>query len=405
MKKGLDIHNFEKKMESAFRCLDREELVSEYNKELIKKFVKHRILDGMSKARLSRYIFILRDWAKLIGKDFDKAVKEEIMDALSVLQNKDYSAWTLSTYKAMLKRFYKWINGNEELPDCVKWIKAKIDRKDRKVISPDELLTEGEIMQVLEIMPHPRDKAFVSLLYESGCRIGEIGNLQVKNVSFDENGAIINVNGKTGPRSVRIISSVSYLASWINCHPFKNDPESALWVNVGNANHGKVMKYQGIRMMLQRYFKRAGINKKINPHFFRHSRASLLANHLTEFQMNHYFGWIQGSDMPSTYIHMSGKRLDESLLEMNGMQKEEVKKESVLKPKKCLKCDLVNGPDAKFCSKCGGTFDLKTSLEVDEVKEKRTNADELMGLLMKDEKISKMILEKVKEIGITNSLM
>ena len=44
-----------------------------------------------------------------------------------------------------------------------------------------------------------------------------------------------------------------------------------------------------------------------------------MANHLTEFQMNQYFGWIQGSDMPSTYVHMSGKNVDEALLRMNGV--------------------------------------------------------------------------------------
>ncbi|MEA3378864.1 MAG: hypothetical protein U9Q69_04460 [Nanoarchaeota archaeon] len=53
-------------------------------------------------------------------------------------------------------------------------------------------------------------------------------------------------------------------------------------------------------MMIRKLFKEAGVDKKHNPHTFRHSRASYLANYLTEFQMNQYFGWVQGSDMPST---------------------------------------------------------------------------------------------------------
>ncbi len=36
-----------------------------------------------------------------------------------------------------------------------------------------------------------RDRAMIPLLYESGARIGEIGSMRVKDVSFDEYGAIV----------------------------------------------------------------------------------------------------------------------------------------------------------------------------------------------------------------------
>ncbi|MBW2965283.1 tyrosine-type recombinase/integrase, partial [Candidatus Woesearchaeota archaeon] len=80
------------------------------------------------------------------------------------------------------------------------------------------------------------------------------------------------------------------------------------------------MHYSAIRSMVSRTFEKAGIRKKCNPHAFRHSRATYMANHLTEFQMNQYFGWIQGSDMPSTYVHMSGREVDDAILAMNGLK-------------------------------------------------------------------------------------
>jgi hypothetical protein len=73
-----------------------------------------------------------------------------------------------------------------------------------------------------------------------------------------------------------------------------------LWINIGNTRRGRHLKYAAIRAMLRELFRQAGIDKKANPHIFRHSRATFLADYLTEFQMNQYFGWIQGSDMPST---------------------------------------------------------------------------------------------------------
>jgi hypothetical protein len=41
---------------------------------------------------------------------------------------------------------------------------------------------------------------------------------------FDSYGAKLLVNGKTGARRVRIVSSVPYLTKWINEHPLKGDP-------------------------------------------------------------------------------------------------------------------------------------------------------------------------------------
>gem|GEM_PF-2341875 len=49
-----------------------------------------------------------------------------------------------------------------------------------------------------------------------------------------------------------------------------------------------------LRMMLRRRGEDAKINKHVNPHLFRHSQASELADDLTEAQMNEYFGWKQG---------------------------------------------------------------------------------------------------------------
>jgi len=44
-----------------------------------------------------------------------------------------------------------------------------------------------------------------------------------------------------------------------------------------------------------------------------------MANYLTEAQMNLYFGWVQGSDMPSVYVHLSGRDVDDAILKANGI--------------------------------------------------------------------------------------
>ena len=68
---------------------------------------------------------------------------------------------------------------------------------------------------------------------------------------------------------------------------------------------------------------RAGIAKRVNPHSFRHARASNLANFLTEAQMKEYLGWVGDSRMASTYVHLSGRNIDNALFKLNGIKTED----------------------------------------------------------------------------------
>jgi len=160
--------------------------------------------------------------------------------------------------------------------------------------------------------------------------------------------------------------------------------------------------------MLGKLCRKAGIKKRCNPHMFRHSRATFLADHLTEFQMNQYFGWIQGSKMPSTYVHMSGSRIDASILALNGISNPETKKESTMKPKICPRCDTINVSEAKFCIRCAGILDLKTACELEEkhMKEKeiRHDYDDVLSVLLKDPDVLSILANKVKEMGLQDKI-
>jgi len=182
------------------------------------------------------------------------------------------------------------------------------------------MLSEPDILNLIENAEHSRDKAIIALLWDIGARIGEIGTLNVRHVSFDEHGAIINVKGKTGYRRVRAVWSVEYLKSWLQVHPEGYNPDAPLWVTLNSKeNLLEPLQYSAVRMKLQRTAKKAGINKKIHPHLFRHSRCTYMANYLTEAQMNVYFGWTQGSNMPGVYVHLSGRDVDDAVLKANGI--------------------------------------------------------------------------------------
>lgn len=202
MKKEIDIYGYQRKMDSAIRQVECSR-ISGRNKKIIFDFKDFCGISGIGVPRTVRYLGVLNYLASILEVDFDKATKEDIIRVVNIIQNnKAYTAWTKATYRIMLKRFYRWLkNTGKEHPDEVKWISTNVKRNERKLPANGDLLTEDEVKRLIEVAEHPRDKAFVSVLYESGARIGEIGSLQISNVKFDEYGAVLHVEGKTGCRS------------------------------------------------------------------------------------------------------------------------------------------------------------------------------------------------------------
>jgi site-specific recombinase XerD/ribosomal protein L40E len=379
-----EIYRYKRRIEWVLKRVKNSSMDSE-NKKKILEFYHECIVRGYSKARIIKYIETLERIATLLGKPFSQAKKEDIAELIERIEEKDYSDWTKYDYKVVLRVFYKWLRKTEDYPEEVRWIKMSIRSR---IKLPEELLTVDDIMRLVDAADNLRDKAFVLVLYESGCRIGEILSLQIKHVQFDEYGAVLLVNGKTGQRRVRVILSAPKLNQWVENHPLKN-ANAPLWVTIGTNSRNKVWTYGTAREVLKKLAKRAGIKKRIYPHLFRHSRATHLANHLTEAQMKQYFGWVQGSDMASVYVHLSGRDVDNALFKLNGMEVKEDKKDQELRALVCPRCKTRNSPDAKFCSNCGLCLDAKTSVEIDEI---RIKLDRLLDKLTEDpQKLSKLI--------------
>jgi site-specific recombinase XerD/ribosomal protein L40E len=394
-----DIYHNKRKLAAAEARIGKA-AIGDKNKGLILDFKKHLVLRDISTGRIVKYVNTLKQIAVNMKMDFDAATKKDIERIVAeIQQNESFSEWTKRDYKQIIKTFYQWLrNSGDDFPDEVRWIKTRIKKHRQKL--PEELLTEEDVHKMIEVAQNARDKALVAILFDSGCRIGEIGLLKIKDVNYDEYGAVLSVKGKTGARNVRIINSACYLSSWLNLHPNKDDKEAFVWVNVSNNHRGELTSYTRIRCQLKVLAKKAGIKKKVNPHQFRHSRATEVANFLTEFQMNQHFGWVQGSGMPATYVHLSGKNTDDALLKMNGLAVKKHEKEPESRTKTCPRCKALNSPDFKLCHKCGALMDLKTAVELQESVKERSRMDEALDILTKNPDFLTLLASRMKEMGI-----
>ena len=373
-----------KRIESSDLC--------EVNKKQLLDFYGDCVARGLSKARIAKYLDTLWRITLWLDKPLPDVNREDITKLLMRVETSDYTAWTKHDYRAILKVFFRWLRKTEDYPDEVRWIRTRagVSRK-----LPEELLTPDEVKRMVECAGTLRDKALVLVLYESGCRIGEMLTLQVKHVQFDKFGAVVLVDGKTGQRRVRLILSAPKLMQWVENHPLRNDPEAPLWLTHGTRNRNGPLGYTTACQTLREMAVRAGIRKRIYPHLFRHSRSTHMANVLTEAQMEGYFGWIPGSRMPSIYVHLSGRDVDGAILRANGIAVEGTPVSEQLRAATCPRCGKASSPDAKFCSICGMCLDEKTAVEVDDARQK---ADRLMDELVKRPEILEQMLRAVEAI-------
>lgn len=159
-----------------------------------------------------------------------------------------------------------------------------------------------------------RDRAFIAMLWETGARIGELIDLTVGDIERGETGRYVIVSGKTGAQRLLLFEAAPYVDTWLETHPAPT-ATAFMWciIDPRQGRQGEQLSYQAIRLkILEKARERACIEKPVNQHHFRHSRATYLANYLTEAQMCEWFGWVRGSRVPGRYVHLSGRDIDQA---------------------------------------------------------------------------------------------
>lgn len=325
----------------------------------------------------------MREIAKMYPKDFDSWDEDDVVSILAAVEERDYKPGTKNEYRKTLKRFVRFQYGDDS--PLLRLIKQKRDDSKKP-----EIVSEDDVLRMIDAAKNPRDKALIAVAYEGGLRIGEVAGLRIGDVSWDrEMRARIKVRGKTGERVIPLVMSAPYLWRWLEIHPFKDDPSAIVFCSLSNRNYGGMMGYYSLWKLFVGIGRKAGIKKRVNPHMLRHSRATVLANFLTEAQMCEYFGWRQGSDTPRVYVHLSGRDIDRAVMRVYGFE-DDVEESLKAKPKKCPRCGKMNSPTDRYCSRCALLLDegerARFEIESEKVVEKLV------------ERASPELLENVREM-------
>ena len=376
--------------------------IPEGDKNAIRDFLSDiRVKESLSENRIYFYAVRLRKIAEIMPDAFLSPSERDIKNAISEIAGRNhrdgraYSENTVEDYKIAIKRFYRWLLANDrDVPDVVKWIRKKCSVN--RNVKPDNMITEEEITKIIRACRNARNRAIFSLLYDSGCRVGEIMSLKLKDMEFDDYGLVLSVTGKTGYRKVRVVgNSVAYAREWQNAHPMRNDENAWFFCGLTEGNAKSQMSYDDLHMTLHKVLRRAGIKRRIYPHLFRHTRATILASRVTEAPLEAQMGWVHGSRMTQTYVHLSVRDQDIEILKAYGIAMKEEEPIKSQKPSLCPRCREPNDPKARFCWKCGMILDRSMT-----EKKLKDEAKEIESAIMKSEVVdapTKRIVESFPE--------
>ena len=362
---GMDFHGYEKQTKKYIKRIESDKDILKVNQKILVEYLASMRHEQLSWGAVYKYMWLLYHFGKKCSKSFLKMNDKDMQKILASFEGygikKPWNEGTHIALRESIQRFFKWLKkDHEEVQVDPKNIKIKYSKRHKL---PEELLTRDEINLLIDHCDNIRDKALVYVLYESGARIGELLGLRLKHLQADKYGFTLRVDGKTGQRRIRIIESVPILRLWLENHPFKFDKDADLWITEKNQYKNEVpystLGYRGAYKVLERAGKRAGIQKNIYPHLFRHSRATFLSKHLKEAQMREMFGWAKNSDMPSVYIHLSGRDVDEGLLKLYGIEDDENKETMKIDILKCSVCGEQNSSRLLFCIKCASPLHNK----------------------------------------------
>jgi site-specific recombinase XerD len=122
-----DLYNRTKKLEYWTNRIHTD--LDVHDKKDALKFLEIMQEKDQSILTIIRCISIVIQIRKQIDKPLSKFTKEDIKTIFQWMDIKKYKVETVEKYRAVIKKFYKMVYGNNEYyPDCVKWFAVKVGK-------------------------------------------------------------------------------------------------------------------------------------------------------------------------------------------------------------------------------------------------------------------------------------
>lgn len=150
-----------------------------------------------------------------------------------------------------------------------------------------------------------RDIAILELLFAGGLRVSELCKLEFGDISSDH--LAIRINGKGNKeRTIYLenIEVVKALNRYLLCREATGVESQYIFIT----KFHKPLSTQSVRNLVDKYTKMAGLEKKITPHVFRHSFASLLLEEGVDIKYIQDFLGHSSISTTQIYLHTTSSQ-------------------------------------------------------------------------------------------------
>ena len=299
--------------------------MAEYTKkwtEISRGYRTHmRLEKHLSDNTIESYMRDLAQFAHYILRMYDVPPKKVEPEMISNYMSRLYELGREKSSQARalsgIKSFFNYLL-LEEIIDSSPAELIEAPKSSRPL--PDTLATEEIDRLIGSIEDNTtkglRDRAILEVLYSCGLRVSELCDLKLGDLFFGE--GYIRVIGKGDKQRLVPMSSIarSRIQLYMDVRSKERRKEEILFLN----NRGKKLTRVMIFTIIKQAAQRAGIDKKISPHTFRHS----FATHLLEGGANiRQVQELLGHENILTteiYTHLDDSHLRQTLEEHLGLE-------------------------------------------------------------------------------------
>lgn len=238
---------------------------SKENKELLKNFLSAKEIEGCSQRTIDYYNSTLIKMLDSLNLKIESITTEDLRNYLTEYKNRSNSSKsTIDNVRRVLSSFFSWLEDEDYI------LKNPVRRihkiKTRKVVK--EVLSDENFEILRDNCNNIRDLAMIELLASTGIRVGELVNLNIEDVLFNERECIVLGKGDS-ERIVYFdaktkIHLQKYLAS-------RKDNNPALFVSFKKPYNR--LGINGVERRIRELGQEANI-KKVHPHKFRRTMAT-----------------------------------------------------------------------------------------------------------------------------------
>ena len=248
--------------------LDREKINADRssNANLLKMFISAKDVEGCSSKTLKYYREILERFINDIDKPIKEITTDEIRHYLTnYKEQRGCSLTSIDNIRRVFSSFFKWLEDEDYI------VKSPIRRihKIKTLKQVKEPFTDEEIEKMREACKNIRDLAIIEILYSTGIRVGELINLNIKDMNFTERSCIVLGKGNKQREVYFDVKTKMHIQEYLKT---RDDDNPALFVSK-NKPHQRLTSAT-IEFFIRELGRSLNI-EKAHPHKLRRSFATL----------------------------------------------------------------------------------------------------------------------------------